>query len=161
MIVNTAIRHGVQVAIRSFAGHSYVGQSSVGSGGILMVLDQLKSFSVETASDGSFIARIGAGLPLIEVYSRLAMHSPPLGLNGGTCPSVCISGLVSGGGAYPAGGLEGISESKLQAAMQQCLAFDRSEASSTDTKSKSLYLPVEQFLNPEFETEALKLVTQE
>jgi hypothetical protein len=65
----------------------------------------------------------------------------------------------SGEAACPAGGLEGISESKLQAAMQQCLALDRSEASSTDTKSKSLYLPFEQFLNPEFETEALKLVT--
>ena len=41
---------------------------------------------------------VGGGLALLEVYSRLAMNNPPLGLNGGTCPSVSVGGLISGGG---------------------------------------------------------------
>jgi FAD/FMN-containing dehydrogenase len=96
-VINLASKHNVFVAVRSFAGHSYIGQSTIGKEGIVMSLEMLKKFSIE-ASSSSVLATVGAGLPLLEVYSRLAMHEPPMGLSGGTCPSVGKSGLVSGGG---------------------------------------------------------------
>ena len=114
-ILNVADKHGVRVAVRSFAGHSYIGQSTIGSDGIVMNLRKLDTFEVEPQGD-EFFARIGAGLPQIEIYSRLAMNSPPLGLAGGTCPSVGLSGLVSGGGEGMTSTFGGITSDRLEAA---------------------------------------------
>ena len=111
-VLNTALRFGIKVAVRSFAGHSYIGQSSIGSEGILMNMSRLNGFSVTTDNT----AIIGAGLHLLEIYSRLAMNNPPLGLNGGTCPSVAFSGLVSGGGEGMTSSFAGITSDRLLAA---------------------------------------------
>ncbi|KAL3911349.1 MAG: hypothetical protein SGILL_007316 [Bacillariaceae sp.] len=52
-----------------------------------------------------YIVEVGAGISLLEFYSILGLHwkdllgvDAPLGFNGGSCPSVGLSGLVQGGG---------------------------------------------------------------
>ena len=116
-ILNTAVKYGIKVAVRSYAGHSYVGQSSIGSTGILMVLSNMNAFSVVPGDGiGKFTAIVGPGLSQLEIYSRLAMNSPPLGLNGGTCPSVALSGLVSGGGEGMTSAFAGITSDRLLSA---------------------------------------------
>jgi hypothetical protein len=115
LVLNTAVKYGVPVAVRSFAGHSYIAQSSVNSEGILLSLEGLNNFSVSKEGK-TYVATIGAGLPQIEIYSRLAMNSPPLGLNGGTCPSVALSGLVSGGGEGMTSTFAGITSDRLLSA---------------------------------------------
>ena len=116
LVLNTALAHNVTVAVRSSAGHSYIGQSTIGGSGIVLNLARMKSFNVDIESDGSFRATLGAGLNNLEVYSYLAMHSPPLGIASGTCPSVGISGLISGGGEGMTSTFGGITSDRVVAA---------------------------------------------
>lgn len=86
-VLNLALVHNVVVAVRSHSGHSYIGQSSMHGEGIVMNLRNLNSLSVSavvTESGLQYIARVGGGLRLLELYTQLAMHDPPLGINGGT-----------------------------------------------------------------------------
>jgi FAD/FMN-containing dehydrogenase len=84
-----AARFSLPVRARS-GGHSYAGWSSV-TGGLIMDVSGLDSFS---AGDG--IARAGAGLTMIDLYSRLAARG--LAVPGGSCPTVGLAGLALGGG---------------------------------------------------------------
>ena len=100
LVLNTALSCNVTVAVRSSVGHSYIGQSTMDGSGIVLNLAHMKNFRVQSipGHDGSFQATLGPGLNNIQVYSFLAMNDPPLGIASGTCPSVGISGLISGGG---------------------------------------------------------------
>ncbi|KAF4755608.1 hypothetical protein FOZ63_025022 [Perkinsus olseni] len=104
---------GAPVALRSSSGHSYIGQSTV-NGGIVINFMELKGFEV-SSEDGRYIAKLGSGLKLLEVYSRLARHDPPLGFAGSSRPTVGIAGLTSGGGY-------GFSASKYGAAADRIVA---------------------------------------
>ncbi|KAF4720571.1 hypothetical protein FOZ62_030305 [Perkinsus olseni] len=106
---------GAPVALRSSSGHSFIGQSTV-NGGIVINFMELKGFEV-SSEDGRYIAKLGSGLKLLEVYSRLARHDPPLGFAGGSSPSVGIAGLTSGGGY-------GYSSSKYGAAADRIVAAE-------------------------------------
>ena len=136
IVLNTAQKHGVKVAVRSFAGHSYVGQSSIGSDGILMNMMNMNTFRIEHV-DGRYVAIVGPGLAQLEIYSRLAMHDPPLGLNGGTCPSVALSGLVSGGGEGMTSSFGGITSDRLLSA--KIVAWTGDSYEETDAPDELMF----------------------
>ncbi|KAF4660289.1 hypothetical protein FOZ61_004116 [Perkinsus olseni] len=102
------------VAVRSNEGSSYIGQSTI-NGGIVMDLEKLTDFDV-VEEDGRYIASLGAGLRLLEVYSRLARHDPPLGLAGGSGPTVGVAGLISGGGHGLSSAKYGVTADRLVSA---------------------------------------------
>ncbi|KAF4663565.1 hypothetical protein FOL47_005684 [Perkinsus chesapeaki] len=102
------------VAIRSNQGSSYIGQSTVNNG-IVIDLERLTGFSVSEVN-GDYIASMGAGLRLLEAYSRLARHDPPLGLAAGSGPTVGIAGLLSGGGHGLSSAKYGITADRLVSA---------------------------------------------
>lgn len=104
----------VPVAIRSGEGHSYIGQSSVNNG-IVLSLQRLKNLDVEMV-DGDYIVQMGGGLSLIDVYTKLAYHDPPLGFAGGWFPSVGVGGFISGGGHGLLSSKYGIGVDRLVAA---------------------------------------------
>ncbi|KAF4745747.1 hypothetical protein FOZ63_029351 [Perkinsus olseni] len=89
-------KHEVPVAVRSGEGHSYIGQSNVNDG-IVLSLQRLRDFNVQVVGD-DYIAKLGGGLDLIEVYTLMSYHDPPLGFAGGWFPNVRIGGFISGGG---------------------------------------------------------------
>ncbi|KAF4659644.1 hypothetical protein FOL47_007499 [Perkinsus chesapeaki] len=103
------------VALRSSVGHSYIGQSTVNNG-IVINFDNLREFTVIKEDDGSYSARLGAGLELLEVYSRLARHDPPLGIAAGDCRSVGIAGLTLGGGLGVSSAKYGVTVDRLKSA---------------------------------------------
>ncbi|EER16162.1 hypothetical protein Pmar_PMAR003625 [Perkinsus marinus ATCC 50983] len=105
---------GAPVAVRSNEGSSYIGQSTI-NGGIVMNLEKLVDFSVTKEGD-DYIASLGAGLRLLEVYSRLARNDPPLGLAGGSGPTVGVAGLISGGGHGLSSAKYGITSDRLVSA---------------------------------------------
>ncbi|KAF4676806.1 hypothetical protein FOZ60_000518 [Perkinsus olseni] len=102
------------VALRSTVGHSYIGQSTV-NGGIIISFSELKELEV-VEEGGRYIAKLGSGLKLLEIYSRLARHKPPLGFAGGSCPSVGVAGLASGGGHGLSSAMYGLSGDRVVAA---------------------------------------------
>ncbi|KAF4686866.1 hypothetical protein FOZ60_004745 [Perkinsus olseni] len=111
------------VALRSTVGHSYIGQSTV-NGGIIISFSELKELEV-VEEDGRYIAKLGSGLKLLEVYSRLARHDPPLGFAGGSCPSVGVAGLASGGGRGLSSAMYGLSADRVIAA--EVVVYNREE----------------------------------
>jgi FAD/FMN-containing dehydrogenase len=77
-------------AIRS-GGHSYPGWST--SSGVVIDVSGLRSVTVDTANQ---LARVGAGAPLVSIYTALAAKG--VGIPAGSCPTVGIGGHAQGGG---------------------------------------------------------------
>jgi FAD/FMN-containing dehydrogenase len=97
-----------KLAVRARSGgHSYAGWSSV-TGGLIVDVSRMSSFS---ASKGS--VRAGAGIALIDFYSRLAARG--LAVPGGSCPTVGIAGLALGGGVGVVGRRFGLTSDNLEA----------------------------------------------
>ena len=90
-VIRWANRHDVRLTARS-GGHSYAGYSTTGNG---VVVDLSKLNRVQ-ASNGSKRATVGAGVPLLRMYSKLAKKG--MTVPGGSCPTVGITGLALGGG---------------------------------------------------------------
>ncbi|KAF4738038.1 hypothetical protein FOZ62_021586, partial [Perkinsus olseni] len=111
------------VALRSNGGHSYIGQSTV-NGGIIISFTELKGLEV-VPEGGRYIVKLGSGLKLLEVYSRLARHDPPLGFAGGSGASVGIAGLTSGGGHGLSSAMYGMSSDRIVAA--EVVVYNREE----------------------------------
>ncbi|KAF4670043.1 hypothetical protein FOL47_002274 [Perkinsus chesapeaki] len=108
-------KYNVPVAVRSGAGHSYIGQSTINNS-IVLSLQLLKDFKVDLV-DNEYIAKLGGGLDLLEVYTFMAYHDPPLGFAGGFSPSTGIGGFISGGG-------HGVMSSKYGIAVDRTIAAD-------------------------------------
>jgi FAD/FMN-containing dehydrogenase len=85
-----ARRFGTGVAPRS-GGHSYGGWST--STGLVIDVSGMSGLRLD---GGSATARIGAGMPLVDLYRRLSAHG--LAIPGGSCPTVGVAGLALGGG---------------------------------------------------------------
>lgn len=82
--------HGVTLATRS-GGHSFAGYST--GHGLVVDVSAMNTVQVDQSAG---IARVGAGVELIDLYSELAGQG--VALAGGSCPTVGISGLTLGGG---------------------------------------------------------------
>jgi hypothetical protein len=82
---------GISVRARS-GGHSYAGYSTAAHG---VVLD-LRKLDTITFDAQAGTATVGAGVQLIDLYSRLAQSG--VTVPGGSCPSVGIAGVTLGGG---------------------------------------------------------------
>jgi len=94
--VRFAARYRVPVTARS-GGHSYAGWST--GPGLVVNLSRLSTVDISGAAGAGVsggAAVVGAGTKLIDVYARLAARG--LGVPGGSCPTVGISGLTLGGG---------------------------------------------------------------
>ena len=97
----------ISCVLRSFEGHSYVGQSTTDHGGIVVSMSKMRSVNLTKAEGGpngdEYEVVLGSGISLIELYTILGANwkglgaDGPLGFNGGSCPSVGFSGFVSGG----------------------------------------------------------------
>lgn len=90
-VMRWASRHEVRVTARS-GGHSYAGYSTSANG----VVVDLSRLGWVSASNGSRRATVGAGVPLIKMYSKLAKRG--MTVPGGSCPTVGVTGLALGGG---------------------------------------------------------------
>jgi FAD/FMN-containing dehydrogenase len=93
--VRDAIRFctGKRIEVRARSGgHSYAGYSTTADG-VVLDLRKLDTIAVD-AQAGT--ATIGAGVQLIDLYSRLAQSR--VTVPGGSCPSVGIAGVTLGGG---------------------------------------------------------------
>ena len=113
--LNTCHEFGTTIAIRSNSGHSYVAQSTIDKSGVVINLRNLSKFKIVSDANHPTV-RVGGGMALLELYSRLAMNDPPLGLNGGTCPSVSVGGLISGGGEGMTSTFAGMTSDRVVAA---------------------------------------------
>jgi FAD/FMN-containing dehydrogenase len=82
--------HGLKFAVRC-GGHSYEGLSQ--TSGVAIDVRGLKRIAVDKASEA---VTVGSGVSLFELYSALA--SQGLALQAGSCPTVGISGHLTGGG---------------------------------------------------------------
>ncbi|KAJ1547163.1 hypothetical protein HK096_004122, partial [Nowakowskiella sp. JEL0078] len=86
---------GYTLRVRS-GGHSYEALSSTAdSPFIILDLRDVSSISVDVANKKAIA---GAGATLGELYYAIAKASPTLSFPGGTCPTVGLGGLISGGG---------------------------------------------------------------
>ncbi len=84
-------RNGVRITARS-GGHSYAGYSTL-NGGLVVDLSGLARVAI--AGDRRTV-QVGAGAPLIDLYSALAARG--LTVPAGSCPTVGVGGLALGGG---------------------------------------------------------------
>lgn len=82
--------HGVALATRG-GGHSFAGYST--GHGLVVDVSSMSSVTVEA---GARTARVGAGVRLVALYSKMAGQG--VALAGGSCPTVGIAGLTLGGG---------------------------------------------------------------
>jgi FAD/FMN-containing dehydrogenase len=107
--IRFAARTGQPIVPRG-GGHSYVGASTT-SAGLVLDLRQLNGvgWDAPTAT-----ATIGGGTPVIDVYTGLGAHG--VSIPAGTCGSVGISGLTSGGGIGAATGAYGLTCDSVVAA---------------------------------------------
>jgi FAD/FMN-containing dehydrogenase len=99
---------GIGVRARS-GGHSYAGYSTAAHG---VVLD-LRKLNTITVDAHAGTATVGAGVQLIDLYSRLAQAG--VTVPGGSCPSVGIAGVTLGGGFGLAARHLGLTIDSLQA----------------------------------------------
>jgi FAD/FMN-containing dehydrogenase len=84
---------GKRIGVRARSGgHSYAGYSTAAHG---VVLD-LRKLDRITIDANAGTTTVGAGVQLIDLYSRLAQSG--LTVPGGSCPSVGIAGVTLGGG---------------------------------------------------------------
>lgn len=89
--INWCNQNNVELRIRT-RGHNYEGYST--DNDVLVIdISYMNKLNIDTNRD---IVRIQAGSTLMNIYSKLADQG--YGFNGGTCPTVGISGLVLGGG---------------------------------------------------------------
>ncbi|EER04420.1 conserved hypothetical protein [Perkinsus marinus ATCC 50983] len=97
-VLQICFDHYVDFVVRSDEGNSFAGQSTV-QDGIVIRMNRLTSVEVERSGflSSQYVAKIGAGTRLLEAYTRLYDHNPPLSVNGGSCPGVSVSGLTQGG----------------------------------------------------------------
>ncbi|BEL07179.1 FAD-binding oxidoreductase [Actinoplanes sichuanensis] len=107
--VRFAARMGLPIVPRC-GGHSYVGASTTAVG---LVLDVRPMRTVEFDAP-TRTATIGGGAPLIDVYTGLGVHG--VSVPAGTCGSVGISGLTSGGGIGVAASAYGLTCDNVVAA---------------------------------------------
>lgn len=91
-VLGFARDHGYPVAVRC-GGHSYGGWSG-GTG--RLVLDVTPMSAVVPAPAPGGVARVGAGVRLIDLYEGLGSAGQLV--PGGSCPTVGIAGLALGGG---------------------------------------------------------------
>ena len=84
-------RNCIELRIRT-RGHNYEGYST-NTGVLVIDTSCMNKINIDTRHD---VAVIQAGAMLLSIYSKLADQG--YGFNGGTCPTVGISGLVLGGG---------------------------------------------------------------
>lgn len=96
--VRYALANGFQVGVRS-GGHDYEG-FSLNDGGLVIDTSRCDQFSVN-AERGTAI--VGPGTPLRTLYHRLGgtrlyAGDPGYTLPGGSCGTVAVGGLVTGGG---------------------------------------------------------------
>jgi FAD/FMN-containing dehydrogenase len=87
--VRWARKHNVHIVPRS-GGHSYGGYSTTTG----VVVDVSRMHRISVTRSGT--AAVGAGAPLLDVYTALAARGRMV--PGGTCPTVGIAGLTQGGG---------------------------------------------------------------
>ncbi|MEV6632023.1 FAD-binding oxidoreductase [Actinoplanes sp. NPDC051470] len=99
--VNFARRNGVPVVLRG-GGHSYVGASTSASA-LVLDLRRLAAVGYDAASR---TATIGGGARLMEVYERLGARG--VSIPSGSCGTVGISGITSGGGIGMASAAHGM-----------------------------------------------------
>ena len=90
VMVDWVRAHGLKFAVRC-GGHSYEGLSQ--TTGVAIDVRGMKRIVVDKASE---LVTVGAGVSLFELYSALA--SQGLALQAGSCPTVGISGHLTGGG---------------------------------------------------------------
>ncbi|WP_036288337.1 FAD-binding oxidoreductase [Methylosinus sp. PW1] len=90
VMVDWVRSNGLNFATRS-GGHSYEGLSQ--TTGIAIDVRGLKRLAVDKASE---FVTVGSGVSLFELYSGLAAQG--LALQAGSCPTVGVSGHLTGGG---------------------------------------------------------------
>ncbi len=95
--------------------HSYVAQS-IGNTLVLSVRNLTAMRLVGAMADGTVGVAVGAGVRLLELYTFLAQQTPSLAVPGGSCPSVGVSGLTSGGGHGTTSALLGLTADVVYAA---------------------------------------------
>lgn len=86
-----ARKHRLPFRIRG-GGHSYEAFSLVNNG---LIIDVSKLLTLQINRE-NYTVQVGAGFRLLPLYE--ALWSQGLVIPGGTCPSVCVSGLTLGGG---------------------------------------------------------------
>ena len=89
--IRFTVGQGIAVRARS-GGHSYAGYSTL-SDGVVLDLRKLDWVNLDQTAG---TATIGAGVQIIDAYSKLGQHG--VTLPAGSCPSVGISGVTLGGG---------------------------------------------------------------
>ncbi|GIE30859.1 oxidoreductase [Actinoplanes italicus] len=89
--VRFAVRTGLPIVPRG-GGHSYVGASTT-TGGLVLDVRPMKGVGYDAPTS---TATIGGGTSLLDVYTGLGAYN--VSIPSGTCGSVGISGLTSGGG---------------------------------------------------------------
>lgn len=107
-VLEVCKKQKIKCVLRSFEGHSYVGQSTTNEEGIIVSMSKMRDVNLTKADGGpkgdEYEVEVGAGISLIEFYTILGGNwkglgaDGPLGFQGGSCPSVGLTGLVSGGG---------------------------------------------------------------
>jgi len=90
VMVDWVRSNGLSFAMRC-GGHSYEGLSQ--TTGVAIDVRGLKRIAVDKASG---LVTVGSGVSLYELYSALA--SQGLALPAGSCPTVGVSGVLTGGG---------------------------------------------------------------
>jgi FAD/FMN-containing dehydrogenase len=89
-VVQFARAHGRRLIVRSGA-HSFAGYST--GDGLVLDLSALTAVKIDA---GGELARLGAGSTTLPTYRALWQRK--MAISGGTCPTVGIAGLTSGGG---------------------------------------------------------------
>jgi FAD/FMN-containing dehydrogenase len=108
VMVDWVRSHGLNFAVRC-GGHSYEGLSQTTS--IAIDVRGLKQITVDKASE---LVTVGSGVSLFELYSALAEQG--LAVQAGSCPTVGISGHLTGGGHGLLGRSHGLTCDALQEA---------------------------------------------
>jgi FAD/FMN-containing dehydrogenase len=107
--VRFAVRTGQPIVPRG-GGHSYVGASTT-TAGLVLDVRPLKGVGYDAPTR---TATIGGGTSLLDVYTGLGAHG--VSIPSGTCGSVGISGLTSGGGIGGAASAYGLTCDNVVAA---------------------------------------------
>ncbi len=121
-------KFGLPVAARS-GGHSYAGWSS--TTGLMVDVTAMNSFQVGKGQT----VRVGSGLHLIDLYSRLAAHG--LAVPGGSCATVGIAGLTLGGGVGVLGRAYGLTSDALESV--QIVTADGTVRTCSASSSSDLF----------------------
>jgi FAD/FMN-containing dehydrogenase len=94
-VVRWAGRHDVRLVVRS-GGHAYNG-ASTSDDAVVVDVERLRGIAL----NGDGIATVGPGAENIDVYAALARRGATV--PSGSCPTVAVGGLVTGGGMGLAG----------------------------------------------------------